>query len=274
MKKIFGATVALAILAIFISSAQAINISSASVQSGIAVVHGGKAAANATITWEGGIVAKANKNGGFSFSGAVPSDCVGTLSDGVSTIDVALTNCTPASTNGGVLQTGQTTCYDSAGNVIACAGTGQDGEFRKGTARSYTSNANGTITDNVTGLVWEKLTNDGTIHDVNNYYTLAAAYQKIADLNTANFAGNNDWRLPNIDELLTLVDYGRFYPAIDPVFNNGVDSFTEYQHSTIYWSSTTYAFGPPAVWTVYFSIGFVNPIGPNQVYVRAVRGGS
>ena len=82
----------------FISSAEAINITSALVQNGVAVVTGSKAAANSTISWEGGNVTKANKNGGFSFSGGVPLDCVGLLSDGVSTTNVTLTNCTPAPT--------------------------------------------------------------------------------------------------------------------------------------------------------------------------------
>ncbi len=110
MKNILGTTVALAVMAICVSSAQAINISSASVQSGLAVVSGGKAAANSNILWEGGSVAKANKNGGFSFSGAVPADCVGTLSDGLSTIDVALANCTPTpEPTRQVVKTGQTT---------------------------------------------------------------------------------------------------------------------------------------------------------------------
>ena len=68
MKKILGTTVALAVMAMFVSSAQAINITSASVQNGLAVVQGGKAASNANISWEGGNIAKANKNGGFSFS--------------------------------------------------------------------------------------------------------------------------------------------------------------------------------------------------------------
>ena len=97
MKKMFTATVALAMLVVFISSAEAVKIRLADVQNGVAVVKGGKAAANATITWEGANVAKANRNGGFSFSGSVPSDCVGTLSDGVTTLDVALTSCTPVS---------------------------------------------------------------------------------------------------------------------------------------------------------------------------------
>jgi len=208
MKKMLGTTISLAVMAIFVSSAQAINISNASVQSGLAVVSGGKAAANSTISWEGGNVAKANKNGGISYSGNVPADCVGTLSDGVSTIDVALANCTPTpQSTAKVLKTGQTTCYDTSGNAIACPGTGQDGELQKGTARSYTVNVNGlTITDNATGLEWEKLCSGvgcPVINEVNTLYTWAQAFQKIADLNTANFAGHNDWRLPNINELQT-----------------------------------------------------------------------
>lgn len=276
MKKILSTTVALAVMAIVISSAQAINISSASVQSGVAVVSGGKAASNANISWEGGNVAKANKNGGFSFSGAVPVDCVGTLSDGVSTIDVALTNCTPTPEGGGVLKTGQTLCDDGTFTLGACPGNpaGQDGELQKGTARSYTSNADGTITDNSTGLVWEKLTTDATIHNVNDFYTWANAFLvKIAALNTVPcFANHCDWRLPNVNELQTLADYGRLGPAIDPVFNNGVDSFTQ---SSDYSSSTTYQYDPSGAWFVGFFDGRVFPSYKFfDFFVRAVRGGS
>src|SRR5882724_10093101 len=39
--------------------------------------------------------------------------------------------------------TGQTTCWDSSGTAISCAGTGQDGDFRKGAPLSYTDNGNG-----------------------------------------------------------------------------------------------------------------------------------
>jgi hypothetical protein len=60
-----------------------------------------------------------------------------------------------------VLKTGQTTAY----------GTGSDGDLQKGTARSYTDNGDGTITDNVTGLMWEKKSDDGGIHDKDNMYT-------------------------------------------------------------------------------------------------------
>src|SRR5215831_8430855 len=83
----------------FISSAQAaIKIEIAEVQNGFAFVTGNGAQNSAQITWEGNPVTTANKNnGGFSFNGVVPADCVGTLGDGVSTIQVTVLDCTPAS---------------------------------------------------------------------------------------------------------------------------------------------------------------------------------
>ena len=78
--------------------AQAIMIRLAEVQGDYAIVKGRKAAANQTITWEDVDVATANKRGSFSFfNGDVPSNCVGILSDGVTTINVTLNNCTPDS---------------------------------------------------------------------------------------------------------------------------------------------------------------------------------
>ena len=222
MKRFMAAMITMFVLVVSATLAEAININRAEVQNGVAVVRGGRAASRATITWDGVAVTAAGGLGRFSFTGAVPADCVGTLSDGVTTLDVILANCTAtASTGGGVLATGQITCYDSNGAVISCLSTGQDGELKKGAARSYTDNGNGTVTDNVTGLMWEKLTNDGTIHDVNNSYTWDVAFGKIQTLNSANFAGHNDWRLPNVNELQTLINYGTAFPAIDPAFNNG-----------------------------------------------------
>lgn len=88
------------VMALLAPVVQAITIRLAEVQSGVAVVQGRKAAANQTITWEGLYVTTANKRGNFSFEGAVPSDCVGTLSDTVTTIDVELNDCTPDSGGG------------------------------------------------------------------------------------------------------------------------------------------------------------------------------
>lgn len=86
-----------------------------------------------------------------------------------------------------VLQTGQTTCYDSLGLVIDCTDTGQDGDLQTGVVRSYTDNLDGTITDNTTGLMWERLTDDqyqSPIHFYGFTYTWDQAFDKIAVLNT------------------------------------------------------------------------------------------
>ena len=59
-------------------------------------------------------------------------------------------------------QTGQTTCWDKNGNVIPCAGTGQDGDIQAGVAwpnPRFTDNGDGTVTDNLTGLMWTQNAN-------------------------------------------------------------------------------------------------------------------
>lgn len=93
----------------------------------------------------------------------------GNIQDGVNLFGVAGT----LSAGGGLPKTGQTICDNEAGTVIACAGTGQDGELQKGTSNSFTDNGDGTINDNVSGLMWEKLDNNDTggIHDWDTTYT-------------------------------------------------------------------------------------------------------
>jgi mRNA interferase MazF len=54
-------------------------------------------------------------------------------------------------------KTGQTICYDASGAVISCTNTGQDGALQKGVAwpsPRFTTNADTSVTDNLTGLVW------------------------------------------------------------------------------------------------------------------------
>jgi hypothetical protein len=61
-----------------------------------------------------------------------------------------------------VPKTGQTGCWDASGNPVSCTGTGQDGEKLKGVALlspRFTDNSNGTVTDNLTGLIWLKNAN-------------------------------------------------------------------------------------------------------------------
>lgn len=182
-------------------------------------------------------------------------------------------------------KTGQTQCYNAAGTVIPCAGTGQDGELQKGAARGYTDNGDGTITDNKTGLMWEKQddNNVGGIHDKDNTYTWIAAFTKITSLNGASFAGFTDWRLPNADELASLAKRGAVNPAIDAVFNTSCAASCTVTTcsctaSDYYWSSTTYKSIPSSAWTVLFFYGDVDAsrdLGKTSNFrVRAVRGGS
>ena len=176
--------------------------------------------------------------------------------------------------------TGQTSCWDSAGEVIACDGSGQDGEFEAGGALAYVDNGDGTITDLNTRLMWEKLSRDGGIHDYSNAYTWEEAFVRIAALNSGGgFAGHTDWRLPNIKELQSLINYQNNAPAVSAAFN--ADCLPDCTATTcsctqadFYWSSTTVSTNPSSAWYVVFNLGNVSI--SNKVsshHVRAVRGG-
>ena len=88
--------VALASAGLVGASAQAaIKIEQATVQNGIVFIKGNDATKGAQITWEGfAVVTANNKNGGFSFFGILPGDCNGAVSDGASTVAVAVLGCT------------------------------------------------------------------------------------------------------------------------------------------------------------------------------------
>jgi hypothetical protein len=165
--------------------------------------------------------------------------------------------------------------------VIPCAGSGQDGDLQKGLARSFTDNGDGTITDTQTGLVWEKLSDDGSIHDWNDTYTWAAAFtSKIAALNSATFAGHNDWRVPNVNELQSINNYGANNPSVDSVFNSGCvpacsSTLCSCTVPSQYWSSTNSQGTPSDAYVVVFDEGnVVAEIKSINYSVRAVRGGS
>ena len=174
--------------------------------------------------------------------------------------------------------TGQTGCWNSGGLSILCTNTGQDGDIQAGATLSYTDNGDGTITDNNTGLVWEKKSDDGTIHDQDTTYTWANAVTvHIAGLSTANFAGHNDWRLPNIKELQSIVNYDNLPPAVSSEFDNNCVAACPVTTCSCtatgpYWSSTSSAGNPAVVWTVSFGFG-VGGAGKFELRrVRAVRG--
>jgi hypothetical protein len=181
--------------------------------------------------------------------------------------------------------TGQTTCWSSSGSVIPCAGTGEDGELRKGAPLAYADNGDGTVTDLNTGLVWEKLSNDGTVHDKDNVYTWANAFTgHVVVLNFTNFAGHRDWRLPNVRELESIVNYQTYTPIVSSAFNTNCApgcSATTCSCTALgnYWSSTSSVSSPARAWFVSFRYGTVDAFSPSGSksaanFMRAVRGGS
>src|SRR6267378_4277935 len=105
-----------------------------------------------------------------------------------------------------------------------------DGFVKAGGALSYQDNLDGTVTDLNTMLMWEKKSMDGSMHDVSKTFLWSSAvtdtvWDWIDAVNTElgagmGFAGYNDWRLPNVKELQSIVDYGTFLPAVDPAFHN------------------------------------------------------
>ena len=166
--------------------------------------------------------------------------------------------------------------------MVACPAGGQDGGLQKGLSRSYTDNGDGTITDNRTGLTWEKLSDDGSIHDWDNTYSWSTAFtSKVATLNSTSFAGHADWRLPNVNELQSLVDYGTVNPAVSSAFNAGcapgcIVTSCSCTRSFYYWPSTSSQSSPTLAWTVFFGNGLVgnSSKSTSTYHARAVRGGS
>src|SRR6185295_7572041 len=78
-------------------------------------------------------------------------------------------------------------------------------------------------------------------------------------------AGHDDWRLPNVMELVSLVDYGRSQPAIEPLFETAMEN-------PCYHSSNFLRGGPaPGEFAVDFGIGLMFGGGGLPCYVRGVR---
>lgn len=172
-----------------------------------------------------------------------------------------------------------------------------------GPALSYTDNGDGTFTDNNTGLVWEMKDNANGVHDKDNTYS----WTVITDGNDTNsdgtmfsefldalnnkcdsdetttcstnadctgignglcgHAGFRDWRVPNVKELQTIVDYSTFGPSA---------SIPGETTASYYWTGTTGALAANGAWLISFQNGavggFLNfDVKTSSNYARAVR---
>ena len=154
-------------------------------------------------------------------------------------------------------KTGQTKCWNQYGyEELSCAGTGQDSDIQAGVALPsprFTVNA-GTVVDNLTGLIW---TQDGNLmvtrdpgYDYNSipddgavlYYR---ALNYVTKLNDEGYLGYNDWRLPNVNEMNSLIN------ANEPHNETWLNSrgFINAKHGS-YWTSTTDAYLTNFAWVV------------------------
>lgn len=156
----------------------------------------------------------------------------------------------------------------------------------------FRDNGNGTITDTSNGLVWQKQGDDGGLLDKDMRYswTLSGSTAPIGTvfstllqaLNASRFGGYNDWRLPTLEELQTLVSRGAGSPGaplVLPEFNkNCLPGCSVTQCSCTmalnYWTVTPNASYDQQAWYVLFNTGN-SGVGFKtlEFHARAVRGG-
>ncbi|MFA7009166.1 MAG: DUF1566 domain-containing protein [Elusimicrobiales bacterium] len=158
---------------------------------------------------------------------------------------------------------------DTSTRPVYHSGTGDDSYYQPViSSPSYTNNGDGTTTDNVTGLMWARGASGIS-------YTWAnALYSCTTTMNSGSgYAGYKDWRLPNIQELISIVDYGL---ATEPCVNGAAFPGTV---TNGYLSSTTSRVPTTEAMCVMFNISS-DPCGraygcykTSNYYVRCVRGG-
>ncbi len=162
--------------------------------------------------------------------------------------------------NGGLPKTGQYSYYPY-----------DDGYYQMGYpiggGQRFIDNGDGTIIDLVTGLMWVK---DPSQLPGGMFASPMYWYDAINACENLEFADWNDWRMPNINELMSIVDHSRYDPAWDTMFfAYPSDPWTPF------WSSTTVAPWIDGAWCMYPYDGYKTSYGKpyDMCYVRPVRAG-
>jgi hypothetical protein len=143
-------------------------------------------------------------------------------------------------------------------------------EIYRNVSARFTDNGNGTVTDNLTGLMWTKNA---------NLYGQKMWDDALNSCNACSEGGYGDWSLPQIKELQSLIHYGFMNPALQNTAGTSQwkpgDPFDNVQSSPCsYWSSTTRAEDAKYAWGVDIDHGFVVQSWKNSgpTYVWCVRG--
>jgi len=159
-----------------------------------------------------------------------------------------------------VPDTGQTLCYDWTTLMAACPAPGEDFYGQDGSylinPPSLTDNGDGTVTDNLTGLVWEQQ----TAENEPALYTYSNAISYCENL---TLGGRSDWRVPTRKEYSTVLNYGRVSPSLDIAYfpyYTGSDSGVVY-----YWTASPYYPDLTKVWTVQIAFGLIEQEPPPDI---------
>ena len=138
----------------------------------------------------------------------------------------------------------------------------------RASAGRFVDNEDGTVTDRSTGLVWERKCDcPESLHHYEGRYRWSAdgehetIWDWLAEVNEEGgdgFAGRDDWRIPNVKELVSLVDYEREDPAVaaelgacEQPCDDPAGAGCACTMPAAYWTSTTFAdFPAHARWNV------------------------
>ena len=136
----------------------------------------------------------------------------------------------PTITGYPIVGTQQTKFYDNT-TAISAPATGSafygQNAMHAGNLPKYVNNGDGTITDMVTGMMWQQ-TEDRNGDGAINFYDKLTYYEAVSGAATCKTGGHNDWRLPSIKELYSLAMFFGAEPG------PGQSTCTKYIDTTIF----------------------------------------